>query len=338
MKNPWLFLLLIMAILISGQSGRKNIHHSYINMVVKGIGIQGVELYPGSAVQYQEQLRHVHPAWIKTYLKWKDVESIHGTYTWDPVFDADYPIILSSGAEILLVLKMAPAWARTDSRACGRVSPEFISDFANFARQVALRYPHIRYYEIWNEQDSQFGSDTPPYDYYGCWGDPNESYFGGAYYATVINPVRFAIQSVRPNAKVYFGGLMLPVGTLQAEYFEGAVKAGAKFDGVSFHHYAWYSTGNTSPEVAVSLLRQVMTKYNYTRPIMLSETSMLYWSPGEPYETTQANYLRYIHGETIRLGLQNFIWYTLNDNGWYHSGLMEGTRLKPVYYQFINEE
>jgi hypothetical protein len=79
-----------------------------------------------------------------------------------------------------------------------------------------------------------------------------------------------------------------------------------------------------------------MSEYNYTRPIILTEVSMLYAGSGEPFETAQGEYVSFIHENVIRLGLQGYIWFTLPDSGWYHSGLMEGMRCKPACEGFGN--
>ena len=303
-------------------------YRTYINMTMRNLGPRGVVIGPGQAVQWHDQLIQAHPHWVITDLNWYKVEASPGVYIWPAAFDADYPVLLEAGAEIVVILKMAPAWARADTRPCGRIATQYIPAFAEFARRASLRYPRVNYWLVWNEADSQYGEE----DYYGCWGDPAEPYFGGAYYASVINPVMTAIKSVNPGDQVYAGGFMMPSATgAQSNYLRGAILAGAQFDGVALHYYAWYSTGNTSPAAQVEKIRRYTKK-----PILLTETSMLYTGQGEPYETAQANYVHYIRGQVDQLGLQGFVWYALADTGWNHSGLMEGARLKPAFDAFAS--
>jgi hypothetical protein len=208
--------------------------------------------------------------------------------------------------------------------------------FSAFVRAVVLRYPGILYFEIGNEPDSAVDVDFEPYGFFGCWGDPAKPYYGGEDYARVFNTAKAAIM-IRTRAKVLFGGLMLPcLDCPQASYFEGAVKTGTEYDGVAFHHYSWYVNGNESPQPDVDFLQEIMTRYNRVRPLYLTETSLLLPQAGEPYETAQGKYVYFIYNETRRLNLQNFIWFPLSDGGWYHSGLMEGLRLKPAFYNFEN--
>jgi hypothetical protein len=96
---------------------------------------------------------------------------------------------------------MAPRWARASDIECSRVTD--LPAFARFAHDAAVRYPNVHYWEIWNEQDAASGVE----DYYGCWGDPNDPWGGGGYYAQVLEAVYPAIKSANPLAKIVFGGL-----------------------------------------------------------------------------------------------------------------------------------
>jgi hypothetical protein len=69
---------------------------------------------------------------------------------------------------------------------------------------------------------------------------------------------------------------------------------------------------------------------------MLTETSMLYRGDGDYFEKVQADYVYYIYNETRRLDIQAFIWYTLPDSGWNHSGLMKGDIFKPAGINFAS--
>jgi hypothetical protein len=330
-----LILVLLALLLYSPAPARATlIHRTYANMVFGNNGIRGLEVWPGMATQYQDELRQAHPYWVKTSLRWSEVEVTQGVYSWPANFDADYNTIYQAGGDMIVVLKTAPAWARTDPRHCGRITAAKIPAFAEFARRAALRYPSVLIWEVWNEEDL----DTVPAgaeDYNGCWGDPNDSYYGGGYYASVINPVKVAIHSASPKAKVYFGGLAIPSITQPiGKYFEGALRAGAKFDGVSFHYYVSYPNTWVSPQNKVNFIRQLMAQYNKTRPILLSEVSLLSATGGEAFEQAQGQFVHWVWDETKRMNLQAFIWYSLPDSGWYHAALLEGERLKPAFYEF----
>jgi hypothetical protein len=76
--------------------------------------------------------------------------------------------------------------------------PEYYDDFAELARQVALRYPDVRYYLVWNELKGFWNSSARDWDFTA--------------YTRLYNEVYDALKSVDPDLKVG-GPYMIIEGT-----------------------------------------------------------------------------------------------------------------------------
>jgi hypothetical protein len=66
--------------------------------------------------------------------------------------------------------------------------PEHYQDYAELARQVALRYPEVQFFQVWNELK-------------GFW-DPQSKAWDAVNYTEFYNLVYQAVKSARPDAKV----------------------------------------------------------------------------------------------------------------------------------------
>ena len=94
---------------------------------------------------------------------------------------------LRAGLQPILSVAGPPQWARKP----GRFTP-VTADLAAFARAIALRYPGVRYWQVWNE--------------------PNLSVYlqqdgGAADYRAMVNAFAGAVKSVRGSNLVVAGGL-----------------------------------------------------------------------------------------------------------------------------------
>jgi len=150
---------------------------------------------------------------------------------------------------------------------------------------------------------------------FGCWGDPEDDYYRGEYYAEMLKVVCLVIKEADPEAKVLFGGLLLncnpddPPEThpgsgdikecKSSRYLEGALEneGGDYFEGVSFHaddyylnalgHYgndnwrsSWRSTG-LSLIAKGKFIRDILREYGYTdKFLVISEGALLCGSTG----------------------------------------------------------
>ncbi|HEX9015311.1 MAG TPA: hypothetical protein VF960_04830, partial [Chloroflexota bacterium] len=67
-------------------------------------------------------------------------------------------------------------------------TPQHYADFADLARRVALRYPDVKYYQVWNEMKGFWNPSTNNWDYVA--------------YTTLYNQVYDALKGVDPTISV----------------------------------------------------------------------------------------------------------------------------------------
>jgi hypothetical protein len=123
--------------------------------------------------------------------------------------DSRVQMMRSIGGPMVITLCGAPDWmkggesGKTDwSKLETAPLREHYGDFAELARRIALRYPDVEYFQVWNEMKGLWDREANNWDYRG--------------YTEMYNLVYDAIKSVRPEAKV--GGLYMVVegtGTLK---------------------------------------------------------------------------------------------------------------------------
>lgn len=117
-----------------------------------------------------------------------------GVYKWDSL-DARLNLIRSMRATPVITLCGAPDWMKggvagqTDWQRL-EVAPlrEHYGDFAELARQVALRYPDVQYFQVWNEMKGLWKPEINNWDYVA--------------YTELYNKVYDALKSVNPKIKV----------------------------------------------------------------------------------------------------------------------------------------
>lgn len=203
--------------------------------------------------------------WIRrNALLWSVVEPSEGTRNWGAVasFERELESISSNGMQAILIVSGTPSWAQKLMGVhCGPIRAEKLQAFATFVKDAVERYSqppfNVMYWEIWNEPDvdpALVASDAQ----FGCWGDPDDAYYGGGYYAEMLKVVYPAIKAANPEAQVLVGGLLLhcdPVNPPEvkeqpgekkdcspAKFLEGILRNGGGnyFDGISFHAYDYY--------------------------------------------------------------------------------------------------
>lgn len=335
-----------------------------------GKSIFGIELHSISDRGGLNQMKDAGTFWIRRNgLLWSDVETIPGNRDWQNprVLALEEQLINANqaGMEVVLIVRSTPDWARQDpDLACGRIKVEDIPDFASFVGEAVERYSkppyNVRYWQIWNEPDAPFAKSDDPY---GCWGNPNEPYFGAGYYTEVLKQVYPAIKQANPKAQVVVGGLLLPCDPVQnptdckqSTYLEGILMNGGKdfFDAVSFHAYdaytgdgnfenpPWNSFWNTTgPVVAAkgSYLRGVLNQHGAEDKMLFNSEGAIICGPfmpdpefdeicmSEDFENTKAYYVTKIYASAIATGLDANIWYSVT--GWRYSGLLK-SNLEPL--------
>jgi hypothetical protein len=136
-----------------------------------------------------------------------------GRYDWETL-DARVQMMRAAGATMVLTLAGAPTWmvdphwsGGTDwSQLEAAPLPQHYADFAELARQIALRYPDVTYFQVWNEFKGMWDDDANNWDYVA--------------YTALYNKVYDALKSVNPNIQV--GGPYLVIegtGTQTGEWY-----------------------------------------------------------------------------------------------------------------------
>lgn len=295
---------------------------------------------------------------------WAEVEPNEGERQWGTLswLDTALAQYAASQMKVLLIVRKTPAWAqKVPGSVCGPVKDSKLYAFANFMKDLVARYsqpgyPTI-YWEIWNEPDVY--AHTSDW-VFGCWGDPNDSYYGGGYYATMLKWVYPAIKSVNPAAQVLIGGLLLDcnpndppkTGCLSGKFFEGILRngGGKYYDGVSFHAYDYYLSnyryqnanwkttyiGKSILQAKLEFLKGVAAKYQVTGKYFInSETALMCTSTCDGgFQATKAYIVAKSYAEAIIFGLGGNIWYDLN-GAWRYTGLLDGYSVLPAYTAYI---
>jgi len=131
----------------------------------------------------------------------KDPEPSPGVYDWTSL-DRRMAIVRETGGTPVITLCCAPDWmkgAASTEDYWKRIGvaplPEHFRDFAELARQVALRYPNVKYYQVWSELKGFWNHSEKRWDYEG--------------YTTLYNLVYDTLKAASPDIKV--GGPYTPM-------------------------------------------------------------------------------------------------------------------------------
>ncbi len=121
-------------------------------------------------------------------------EPAPGVYNWTSL-DRRIQLMRETGATKVITLCAAPDWMKggrpgtTDwEKLAAAPTPEHFADFAELARQTALRYPDVLYFQVWNELKGFWNADLNRWDYEG--------------YTTLYNLVYDALKAVNPAIQV----------------------------------------------------------------------------------------------------------------------------------------
>jgi hypothetical protein len=260
-------------------------------------------------------------SWIRyNGLRWSSVESYKGERNWVTVEELEASLLRASqkGIEPILIVRSTPAWAQAIAGApCGPIKSDEIVSFGQFMYDAVMRYSqppyNVNYWEIWNEPDTAYVPDMANQPF-GCWGNYDDEYFGGGYYAEVLKVVYPYMKAANEDIKILIGGLLLDcdpgpdpnicslVGhnDRPPKYLEGILLngGGAYFDGVSFHAYdyfpyyaptlgefsnanwgaAWNTTGPVA-KLKAAFLRDVLAQYDIYGKFLINTEAALICGP-----------------------------------------------------------
>jgi len=172
--------------------------------------IGGIELHTISDKGGLTLLENTNTYWIRhNGLFWSDVESVEGERNWEALSELETELqnAAAGGYEVILIIRHTPEWARMiPDYHCGPIKPEKLAAFANFMHDIVVRYSappfNVKFWELGNEPDVDYKLIKPNAPY-GCWGDDQDAYYGGGYYAEMLSAVYPQIKAVWLAAYCY---------------------------------------------------------------------------------------------------------------------------------------
>jgi hypothetical protein len=231
----------------------------------------GAEMNPISDENGLEMMSLAESSWVRRNgVLWSAVEPVQGSgYDWSVLASLEEDLLLarSHDMEVVLIVRSTPEWARVPAYnyACGPIAASALPAFGNFMHALVQRYGsapyYVKYFEIWNEPDVDpvYVNGLSPW---GCMGDLRDTeYYGGQYFATVLQAAYPMVKAANPEAQVVVGGLLLICNPndppefdpenecTPSKYLEGILVAGGAnyFDGVSFHSYDYFTVNANYP-------------------------------------------------------------------------------------------
>jgi hypothetical protein len=300
------------------------------------------------------------------FIDWSAVEPSEGDRNWQAFASKEQQLLNASENNLtpIVTVRFTPEWARKyPNYACGPMARAHFDEFADFMSDAVEKYSqppyNARYWEIWNEPDVS-RELVNPNSHFGCWGETDDPYYGGGYYADMLKVVYPRMKRANPDAQVMVGGLLLdcdpndppplnpanPGGGKKdckpAKFLQGILLNGGGrfFDGVSFHAYEYYggalgsysnvnwsSSWNTTGPVLVAkknYLQSLLDASGVTDKFLINTESALLGDgrSGDPdFEQTKANYVAQSYAMAIAEGLRGNLWYSLL--GWRNSNLLD---------------
>ena len=299
---------------------------------------------------------------------WNQIERTEGMRDWSSMADLESEMALLSqnGMNLVMIVRGVPEWAQADGgHICGPIAQDKFGAFANFMQALVSRYSqapyHVKYWELGNEPDAPYISDSSPF---GCWGEDGNKYYGGGKYGKMLKAVYPAIKAADPEAQVLVGGLLMdcdpdnpPPGRTctMSKFLEGILQedAGDSFDGVSFHSYDYYgylgaysnpnwggAYNTTGPvlDIKANLLNRILARYGESDKYLMATETALLCDESEPicgadYETTKAIYAAQTYTKSLVSRVKSSIWYSYT-NPWRSTNLIQSSNPMPAYYAF----
>ena len=294
--------------------------------------VMGIELYQVTTAGGVEMAQQAGAYWVRrNALLWSEVEPEPGVRQWEELVELEKEMVAASesGLQLVLVVRSTPDWAQAvKGSKCGPVAPDKLFDFASFMFDAVQRYSsppyNVKYWELGNEPDISFFGFNPESEF-GCWGDPDNPFYGGTYYAEMLKVVYPQVKAANNHVQVLVGGLLLDCdpnnppettpgsGQLKdcspARFMEGILENGGGdyFDGVSFHAYDyyqgkigqysntnWHSAWNTTGPVLIAKARylfSLLARYQYMgKFLMNTELALLCGRDGSEAECQTADF------------------------------------------------
>lgn len=302
-------------------------------------------------------------------ISWRDLQPNEGDKiddeTWEQLsaFEAELRALKSAGITPIIIVDDSPHWATIYPSSCAAISEDKFDAFADFMRQLVQRYSaaeyNVHHWELGNEPDID-PKFVPVDNFYGCWGDVDDPYYGGRHYGNMLKSVTPVIKAADSSASVWIGGLLLDNPNTTDPYYgrpelflEGILAAGAGpyFDIVGYHAYmgfnnqivdqdngvvtsSWYSLGGSVLGKA-KFLQQTLDRYGIQKPLFVNEFALNcpgYCALGDTFWQMQASQLVRSMVRGVSNGLMGFAWFTLDGPGWRNGGLLDSNQAPRLAY------
>lgn len=297
--------------------------------------------------------------WVRrNALLWKHVQPTADTeYNWEhpsvKALESEMKLAAQHNLNLILIVRGSPDWAVAPYDVdCAPINPGHYNAFAEFMAAAVARYSvppfNVHYWEIGNEPDAP----VFPHDYpFGCWGKPDQPYFGGRAYGNMLQTVYPAIKAANPDVQVLNGGLLLdhPYEEGQAphlgRFFEGMLVSGAgnSFDILSFHTYNYFAAPNQpllgpTTDWRIDYLRALQARYNVPeKPMIRTEAGLLCVEVSPECRWAQADYLTRVFVRALDEGLLGTVWYVYDNDGYHNTALIEPDDVfvpRPAYFAY----
>jgi hypothetical protein len=282
--------------------------------------------------------------------------------------------LIDQGFRPIVGIHTTPAWARVSQLPNDACMPPTDNDtIKDFTKRLVTDFKSssiggfsvpVTYWQIWNEPDSTNHAGGG----IGCFGDPSKLSFGGQDYGKMLIVAAQGIKEADPNAKVVMGGLVLDCMTCaSASFLDGILQvgAGAWFDFVDYHAYAWWSgtandwdvTNSASPWYSsggdligkAKFIRTKLSNYGLSKPVFLGETGLICAKPdpqhpgaflpcdGPPTQflQDQANHVIRVYTRALVNGLSAANWYTLGKGDFLNTDLLNADLTNRLGYTAI---
>jgi hypothetical protein len=337
-------------------------HTTYLPLVRNGSGPRtrfGVEMTHVADARGLSNLRRQPTGWLRRNgLSWRDVEPMPGgAYRWDAAsvraLEREMLAADQIDSPLILVVRGSPAWATAPyASACAPISPASYDAFARFLSAAVARYSrppyNLRYWEIGNEPDAPVTTANQPY---GCWGQPDDEFYGGRAYGELLMRAYPALKAANSQAMLLHGGLLLdqPYNAQtgagrSARFLEGVLAAGAggSFDLLSFHSYSYYNGTPDGTLGAVdwkpAYLRKLLGRYGLSKPLLNTESALLCLPASAACTSAQSYALIRMYVRAAKDDLAGFIWYIYDSDSFRSTAMVEPadpTTLRPSYLAYV---
>jgi hypothetical protein len=181
-----------------------------------------LEYGPGTLADRTAELQRMGVDVVRVTIDWRKTEPVQGKADWSRP-DALLGALHEKGIAPLVTLYGTPAWA--NGGLPENWAPRNGGSFASFAKRVALRYPYVRMWTIWNEPNQR------------RWLRPTTPQI---YVSRLLNPAYAAIHAASPHSQVA-GGVTAPRaaagGVSPVTWIAGMRSAHARLDAYAHNPY-----------------------------------------------------------------------------------------------------